>query len=153
MRLVIQRVKGASVSVSGSVIGSIGIGMVVLVGFGGADDGSLPASLAWRKVQDKLLNLRLFPDDRGRTNRSMEDAGGEILLVPQFTLYADMRKGRRPGFDHAAPPELAEALYGLFVQELRAVRPGLQTGRFGAEMDVRLVNWGPVTLILDSAEL
>jgi D-aminoacyl-tRNA deacylase len=153
MRLVIQRVKEASVSISGRAVGSIGTGLLVLIGFGRGDDVELSRNPVWRKVLDKLINLRLFPDEQGRMNRSLEGVGGEILLVSQFTLYADLRKGRRPGFDQAAAPDLAELLYDSFVRDLRAVRPGLQTGSFGAEMEIRLLNWGPVTLVLDSDDL
>jgi D-aminoacyl-tRNA deacylase len=153
MRLVIQRVKEASVTVAGRTVGSIGPGLVVLVGFGRQDREDLPASPAWRKVLDKTVNLRLFPDGQGRTNLSLEQAGGEILLVSQFTLYADVRKGRRPGFEGAAEPDLAGRLYDRFASDLKAMRSGLQTGVFGAEMEVGLVNWGPVTLILDTDEL
>jgi D-aminoacyl-tRNA deacylase len=153
MRLVIQRVKEASVTVAGRTVGCIGPGLVVLVGFGRQDGENLPASPTWRKVLDKTVNLRLFPDGQGRTNLSLEQAGGEILLVSQFTLYADVRKGRRPGFEGAAEPGLALRLYDRFASDLKAMRPGLQTGVFGAEMEIGLVNWGPVTLILDTDEL
>jgi D-aminoacyl-tRNA deacylase len=159
MRLVIQRVKAAAVSVADQELGSIGTGLLVLLGFGREDSESLPGSAVWRKVIDKLVNLRIFPEgpeghgQQGRMNRSLEEVDGEILLVSQFTLYADVRKGRRPGFDHAARPDLAETLYERFVLDLRAVRPRLQTGSFGAEMDIRLVNWGPVTLVLDANDL
>ena len=150
MRLVIQRVKAASVSVSGKVIGSIGTGLLVLIGFGREDGDTLPERPVWRKMLDKLVNLRLFPDPLGKTNLSLEDVGGEILVVSQFTLYADLRKGRRPGVEPAAAPAVAEALYERFVRDLRILRPGLQTGSFGADMEISLVNWGPVTLVLDS---
>jgi D-aminoacyl-tRNA deacylase len=153
MRLVIQRVKEASVSVAGRTVGSIGRGLVVLVGFGREDRDDLHASPAWRKVLDKTVNLRLFPDEQGRTNLSLEHAGGEILLVSQFTLYADVRRGRRPGFEGAAEPELARRLYERFACDLKALRPGLQAGVFGAEMELGLVNWGPLTLIIDTGEL
>jgi D-aminoacyl-tRNA deacylase len=153
MRLVIQRVKEASVSVSGRTVGSIGTGLLVLIGFGRRDGVELSLNPVWRKVMDKLINLRLFPDGQGRMNRSLEDVGGEILLVSQFTLYADLRKGRRPGFDQAAAPDLAGLLYDSFKRDLQEVRPGLQTGSFGAEMEIFLVNWGPVTLVLDSDDL
>ena len=131
--------------VSGDAVGSIGRGHVLLVGFR-AGDGD--AQIEW--MVEKVLGLRVFPDDDGKMNRSLVDVGGDLLLVSQFTLYGDTRKGRRPSFIHAAPPEIATPLYERFVERCRETAPGgVETGVFGADMDVELVNDGPVTLILE----
>lgn len=154
MRLLIQRVRNGSVVVDGSSVGTIGCGLVVLVGFGPADDSAMPHSPAWRWLLDKMLDLRIFPDDAGKMNLGLRQWGGELLLVPQFTLYADCRKGRRPSFTQAAPPHIATDLFDRFVAAAREHHPGrVQCGIFGADMDVHLVNWGPVTIWLDSQEL
>jgi D-tyrosyl-tRNA(Tyr) deacylase len=144
MRVVLQRVSRASVSVEGRVVGEIGRGFLVLVGFSAADgeDG-----LGW--MADKIVGLRLFADDEGKMNLSLGDVGGALLVVSQFTLYADARKGRRPSFVDAAPPEHAVPLYERFVAALRGWGLQVETGEFGALMDVALVNDGPVTLILE----
>lgn len=145
MRVVLQRVTSASVTIEREVVGRIGRGFLLLVGFGPDDDED---ALDW--MADKLVGLRLFPDDEGRMNRSLEDVGGDLLAVSQFTLYGDTSRGRRPSFVGAAPPERAEALYERFVARLRERAPGaVETGRFGAMMQVELVNDGPVTLILE----
>jgi D-aminoacyl-tRNA deacylase len=145
MRVVLQRVSRASVAVGGQVTGRIGRGYLLLAGFGRDDDGEV---LAW--MADKVISLRLFPDEQGRMNLGLEDVGGGILVVSQFTLYGDARKGRRPSFIDAAPPKIAVPLYERFVKLLRATAPGpVETGEFGAMMDVELVNDGPVTLILE----
>ncbi len=145
MRVVIQRVAEASVSVDGEVVGAIGPGLVVLAGFLPEDTR---ARTAW--MAEKVVNLRIFPDADDRMNRSLLDVGGEVLVVSQFTLYGDARKGRRPSFVRAARPEMAIPLYEGFVKDLRAVTPGrVECGRFGAHMDVALVNDGPVTLMID----
>jgi len=145
VKIVLQRVSRAEVRVEGEVVGSIGSGHLLLVGFG-RDDG--PAQIEW--MAEKVLGLRIFPDDEGKMNRSLEDAGGDLLVVSQFTLYGDSSKGRRPSFVAAAPPDEAEALYGRFVDELRSrTTRGVETGVFGAMMDVDLVNDGPVTLLLE----
>lgn len=145
MRVVLQRVSRAEVRVSGDAVGSIGRGHVLLVGFR-AGDGD--AQIEW--MVEKVLGLRVFPDDDGKMNRSLVDVGGDLLLVSQFTLYGDTRKGRRPSFIHAAPPEIATPLYERFVERCRETAPGgVETGVFGADMDVELVNDGPVTLILE----
>ena len=145
MRAVIQRVSRASVSVDGEVVGSIGRGLLVLLGIARGDD---EADGRW--LADKLLKLRVFEDAEGRMNRTVSDAGGEILVVSQFTLYGDITKGNRPGFDAAAPPETAASLYEWTVGYLRAVSPvPVATGRFRASMDVSLVNDGPVTFLLE----
>src|SRR4051794_10753981 len=148
MRLLIQRVSRASVTVGGRVTGSIGKGMVVLIGIGQADsENSVPAMLS------KLVNLRIFPDSEGKMNRSILQAEGELLLVSQFTLYGDCRKGRRPSFEKAAPPERALELYEAVVRSARDTGLKVQTGVFREHMDVELVNDGPVTLMLDSEQL
>ena len=145
MRAVIQRVAEASVTVDGEVVGAIGPGLVVLAGFLPEDTSAVTAWMA-----EKVVNLRIFADGEGRMNRSLLDVGGELLVVSQFTLYGDARKGRRPSFVRAARPEIAIPLYEGFVEELRRlVRGGVQCGRFGAHMDVSLVNDGPVTLVID----
>ena len=144
MRVVLQRVSRASVSVDGETIGSIGVGFLVLVGFTQGDGNS---QLQW--VADKIVGLRLFPDDEGKMNLDVHEVEGALLVVSQFTLYADARKGRRPSFVDAAPPDEATALYEQFVRELLARGVPVKTGSFGAKMDVDLVNDGPVTVILD----
>ncbi len=145
MRAVVQRVTSASVSSGGEVIGAIGHGLLVLVGIGKGD-----ASDQMRWMCDKIAKLRIFYDDSGKMNRSVLDVGGGILLVSQFTLYGDARKGTRPGFDAAAPPSVAEPLYDEMVRHMRATLPvPVETGRFGADMSVALVNDGPVTLLLE----
>jgi D-tyrosyl-tRNA(Tyr) deacylase len=144
VRVVLQRVSRASVSVDDSVVGSVGRGYVVLVGVK-HDDGV--EEIDW--MAEKILTLRLFPDDEGKMNRSLVDIGGAVLAVSQFTLYGDARKGRRPSFVHAAPPEVAEPLYERFVGRLRALGLEVATGAFGAMMDVELINDGPVTLVLE----
>ncbi len=145
MRAIIQRVKEAKVDVDGQTVGQIGEGVLVLLG-AGKQDTSADADY----LVDKILALRIFEDGDGKMNLSVTDTGGSLLVVSQFTLYGDCRKGRRPSFDKAAPPEVAEALYEEFVSKLRARGANVETGRFRAMMDVHLVNWGPVTLMLDS---
>ena len=145
MRAVVQRVSRAEVRVDGAVVGRIGRGLVVLLG-AGAGDGE--PDVAW--MADKIAGLRVFPDEQGQMNRALSDVGGAVLVVSQFTLYGDCRKGRRPSFVDALPPGPAEALYDAFVARLRAAGVPVETGRFRARMDVELVNDGPVTLLLDS---
>ncbi|BBI32571.1 D-aminoacyl-tRNA deacylase [Cohnella abietis] len=145
MKVVLQRVSEAKVSVEGKVVGEIGVGLMLLVGFG-HEDGE--QDLIW--MADKLAGLRIFEDDAGKMNLSVEDVKGAILSVSQFTLYADCRKGKRPNFMAAAKPEIAELLYEQFNERLRGRGLIVETGKFGAMMDVSLVNDGPVTLILDS---
>ncbi len=150
MRALLQRVTGATVRVGGrqgELVGEIGPGLVVLLGVGPADTEAVAANLA-RTVGE----LRIFRDDAGRTNRSLLDTGGEVLVVSQFTLYADTRRGRRPGFTSAAPPDLAERLYLRFAGALGQLGVRTATGRFGAEMQVELVNDGPFTIWLDTDE-
>ena len=145
MRVVLQRVSRGEVRVDGSAVGRIGRGFVLLAGFAPSDEES---TLTW--MADKIAGLRLFPDEDGRMNLSLEDVGGGALVVSQFTLYGDSRKGRRPSFTDAAPPEVAVPLYERFLALLDARMPGrVESGRFGAMMDVELVNDGPVTLILE----
>lgn len=148
MRFVIQRVKKARVFVEGELAGTIGKGFVVLIGVGGGDDRA-----AAQKMVKKLLGLRIFADENGKTNLNLASVEGALLLVSQFTLYADMRHGNRPGFTLAAEPELAKELYEYVVELCRAQVPQVETGSFGADMDVELVNDGPFTVILDSADL
>ncbi len=147
MRALLQRVSRAEVRADGEVVGRIGPGLVTLLAVGPADDDATAVALA-RQVAE----LRIFRDEAGRTNRSLLDAGGAALVVSQFTLFADTRRGRRPGFTGAAPPDLAERLYGRFAAALADIGVTVATGRFGAEMEVELVNDGPFTIWLDSAE-
>jgi len=145
MRVVLQRVSRARVTVGDRVMGEIGRGYLLLVGFRADDDED---RLRW--MADKVVGLRLFPDAEGKMNLSLEEVGGGVLIVSQFTLYGDARKGRRPSFVEAAPPEVAIPLYERFVELMRERLPGrVATGEFGAMMDVELVNEGPVTLILE----
>ncbi len=148
MRVFLQRVSRASVTVDGEPIASIGPGLLLLVG---AEDGDDTTEA--RRLASKCAELRIFSDDAGKFNLSLADVRGEALVVSQFTLLADVRKGRRPSFVRAAAPELAEPLVAAFAQSLRDLGVATQTGRFGAHMDVELVNDGPVTIVLDSAEL
>jgi D-tyrosyl-tRNA(Tyr) deacylase len=145
MRIVLQRVKTARVDVAGETVGSIGAGLLILLGVTQTDDREDAEYLAAKVVQ-----LRIFPDEARRMNRSLLEAGGSLLVVSQFTLYGDCRKGRRPSFDHAAPPEQARALYEYFIRLLRSSNIAVETGVFQAEMEIHLINDGPVTFILDS---
>ena len=145
MRALLQRTSGASVSVDGSVVGSIGPGLVVLLGVGPSDDEAVADGLARR-----IVDLRLFRDADGRTNASLADIAGAVLVVSQFTLFADTRRGRRPGFTGAAPPELAQRLYERFAATLRTAGIEVATGRFGAERALTLTNDGPFTIWLDT---
>ena len=145
MRVVLQRVSRARVRVGERTTGEIGRGLLLLVGFTSADTDEASAWMA-----EKLVGLRIFPDDEGKMNRSLDEIGGALLVVSQFTLYGDARKGRRPSFVDAAPPPVAIPLYERFVAMLRTAAPGrVETGEFGAMMDVELVNDGPVTLVLE----
>ncbi len=146
MRLVIQRVREARVTVSDSTAGTIGVGLVVFLGISRPDTTGDADYLV-----DKLLGLRIFPDERGKMNRDVRESHGALLIVSQFTLYGDCRKGRRPSFDQAAPPEQAHALYTYFVESAKRGPVPVATGVFQAAMQVQLINDGPVTILLDSA--
>ncbi len=147
MRALVQRVKEARVEVGGEVTGSIGPGLLVFLGIAGSD---APSDADY--LLDKLLYLRIFPDAAGKMNRDVGEAGGAMLIVSQFTLYADCRRGRRPGFDRAAPPDRARALYNYFVERAQKTAVPVATGVFQASMSVTLINDGPVTLMIDSGE-
>ena len=147
MRLILQRVSEAKVTVEGVVVGSIRTGLLILAGMAKSDTESEVNYLS-----DKVLGLRIFSDSAGKMNLDIVDAGGSILVVSQFTLYGDCRKGRRPSFDQAAPPEQAQALYTYFVERLRRGPVPVETGIFQATMEVHLVNQGPVTIVMDTAE-
>jgi D-tyrosyl-tRNA(Tyr) deacylase len=145
MRIVLQRVSEGRVTIDGSVVGEIGSGLVLLVGF---TEGDGEETVSW--MAEKVLGLRVFSDEEGKMNLSLEEVGGDLLVVSQFTLYGDTRKGRRPSFVKAAPPSLAIPLYEGFLEILRERAPGkVESGEFGAMMDVALVNSGPVTLVLE----
>jgi D-aminoacyl-tRNA deacylase len=147
VRAVLQRVTRASVRVDNETVGAIGPGLLILLGVG-QGDGVAEA----RYLAEKSAGLRIFEDDQGKMNRSVLEAGGSVLVVSQFTLYGDCRKGRRPGFSAAAPPERAAQLYQQYVERLRQLGLTVATGVFQAEMAVELVNDGPVTLLLDSGK-
>jgi D-tyrosyl-tRNA(Tyr) deacylase len=144
MKLVIQRVSRATVEVEGNVIASIGKGFLILIGVEKSDDGS---QIPW--LANKTAQLRIFEDENGKMNRNLIDVDGEVLLVSQFTLYADCNRGRRPGFDKAAPPDLADRLYLKYGKALEDLGIKVRTGEFGAHMQVSLNNDGPVTIILE----
>jgi D-tyrosyl-tRNA(Tyr) deacylase len=145
MRAVVQRVSRGRVVIDQKVVGEIGAGVVVLLGVGREDTAEAAAYLA-----EKIVNLRIFEDAEGKMNRSLLETSGAALVVSQFTLYGDVRRGRRPGFDRAAPPEAANKLYETFVAEMRARGVHVETGVFQAHMTVDLANEGPVTILLDS---
>ncbi len=148
MRAVVQRVKESRVEVNGYVVGSIGKGLVVLLGVAEGD-----GEKDCRYLAEKVANLRIFPDERGQMNHSVLEAGGSAIVVSQFTLLGDCRKGRRPSFARAARPEEARTLYEEFVKELRGKGLHVETGRFQEMMNVYLINDGPVTILLDSKKL
>ncbi|MCI8452994.1 MAG: D-tyrosyl-tRNA(Tyr) deacylase [Lachnospiraceae bacterium] len=148
MRAVLQRVTRASVTVDGKTIGSIGKGFLIFLGISDADDETVADKLA-----DKICRLRIFEDENGKTNRSLSDVAGELLVVSQFTLYADCRKGNRPSFTGAGGPEKASHLYEVFMERCRGQVKKVEHGEFGADMKVELLNDGPFTLMLDSREL
>jgi len=145
MIALLQRVSEASVSIDETVVGQIGIGLCVLIGVQPNDDEQ-----SAQKLVDKLLGYRVFPDEQGRMNLDIKQANAQLLLVPQFTLAADTSQGRRPGFSTAAKPELAEALFSVFCTKASKQLENVQTGRFGADMKVALINDGPVTIWIDS---
>ena len=148
MRFVIQVVKEASVKVEGETIGQIGKGYLVLIGVSDSDTEAVAD-----KMIRKMTGLRIFADENGKTNLSRADVGGSLLLVSQFTLYANCKKGNRPSFIEAGAPDKAEALYEYIIRECRKTVPDVQNGKFGAEMEVSLVNDGPFTILLDSETL
>ncbi len=145
VRAVAQRVRSASVAVAEEVVGAIGQGLLVYLGAGPRDDEATVGVMA-----QKLVGLRIFEDDDGKMSRSVADVGGQVLVVPQFTLYGDVRKGRRPSFVGAAPPEQAERLYEAVVAGVRASGTAVATGRFRAAMIVSAEVWGPVTILIDT---
>lgn len=145
MRAVVQRVRRAKVQVGGQTTGEIGLGLLVLLGVGQGDTQQDATYMA-----EKIAGLRIFEDEQGKMNRSVRDAGGSILAVSQFTLYGDVRRGKRPSFDDAAPTEPARKLYEFFVEQIRASGLCCETGQFQQMMQVELVNEGPVTILLDS---
>jgi D-tyrosyl-tRNA(Tyr) deacylase len=147
MRAVVQRVSRAQVTVKGEITGQIGLGLLVLLGVG-RDDTEADAIY----MAGKICGLRVFEDDKGKMNRSAQDAGGSLLAVSQFTLYGDVRRGKRPSFDAAAAPEKARQLYEFFVEQIRAAGLRCETGRFQGTMKVELANEGPVTILLDSGK-
>lgn len=154
MRIVLQRVTDAKVTVEGELLGEAGPGFLALVGFGQEDTPEMPGSPIWKKIIDKMLNLRVFADDAGKFNRSLTDISGDLMVISQFTLYADCRKGRRPSFTGSCPPAVAEPLFDQLLADIREVAPGkVATGQFGAMMDLDFTNSGPVTIILDSNDL
>lgn len=145
MRAVVQRVTQASVRIDGDIQGEIGNGLLVLLGI---TDGDTKKDIDY--LSEKIVNLRIFEDENRKMNLSLLDTSGDILLVSQFTLYGDCRKGRRPSYDKAAKPEFANDMYEKFIDKLRSLVPKVETGVFGANMQVSLTNSGPVTLIIDS---
>jgi D-tyrosyl-tRNA(Tyr) deacylase len=147
MRAVVQRVSRAQVAVNREITGEIGLGVLVLLGVG-RDDTEADATY----LAEKICGLRIFEDDQGKMNRSVQDVGGSVLAVSQFTLYGDVRRGKRPSFDAAAAPEKARQLYEFFVEQIRAAGLRCETGRFQEMMRVELVNEGPVTILLDSGK-
>jgi D-tyrosyl-tRNA(Tyr) deacylase len=147
MRAVVQRVSQAKVTVDTEIAGKIGPGLLVLLGVG-RDDAEADSSY----LAEKIAGLRVFEDEKGKMNRSVQDIGGSVLAVSQFTLYGDVRRGKRPAFDAAAPPEKALQLYEFFVEQIRAAGLRCETGRFQEMMKVELVNEGPVTILLDSGK-
>ena len=148
MRAVVQRVSRAQVTVIDESVGAIDAGLLVLLGVGRSDTEADASYLA-----EKIVGLRIFEDERGKMNRSVQDIRGGILVVSQFTLYGDVRRGKRPSFDDAAPPENARGIYEFFVEQLRKSGLRCETGRFQEMMQVQLVNDGPVTILLDSAKM
>ena len=148
MRFVIQRVRESEVKVDGEVLGRIGRGFMVLIGVCGSDTKEIAD-----KMVRKMLGLRIFEDEQGKTNLSLETVGGELLLISQFTLYADCKKGNRPSFIYAGKPDMAEEMYEYIIGKCKERNFKTERGRFGADMKVQLTNDGPFTIILDSAEL
>ncbi len=153
MRIVLQRVKEASLHIRGERIAAMDGGIVALAGFSREAALDWPQSAWWRKMVGKIPDGRIFPDSEGKSNRSLQDTAGELLLVSQFTLFADCRKGKRPSYSRAAPPGMAEELFSRLRLDLEGLCPGrVHSGVFGEEMDVFLTHWGPVTIILDRSD-
>lgn len=148
MKFVIQRVSKAKVDVNGNTVGQIGKGFMVLIGICQSDTTEIAD-----KMVKKLVNMRIFEDENGKTNLSLTDVNGQLLLISQFTLYADCKKGNRPSFINAGGPDMANALYEYIITECKKSIPTVEKGVFGAHMDVLLVNEGPFTIVLDSAEI
>ena len=148
MRAVVQRVKESKVIVDGKVVGQIGKGLNILLGVGKGDTEE-----DVKKLAKKILNLRIFENEEGKFHYSLLDIGGEVLVISQFTLYANVKKGRRPSFEEAEEPKRAKELYEKFVEEVKSYGVKVETGIFGAMMEVYILNWGPVTIIVDSKEL
>jgi D-tyrosyl-tRNA(Tyr) deacylase len=148
MRAVVQRVSRAQVAVNGEIVGQIGPGLLVLLGVSRDDTEADAIYLA-----EKISGLRIFEDHQGKMNRNVQEACGSVLAVSQFTLYGDVRRGKRPSFDEAAPPERAKQLYEFFVEKFRSTGLRCETGQFQATMQVELVNEGPVTILLDSSKI
>ncbi len=148
MKFVIQRVTKASVAVDGKIVGKIDKGFLVLIGVSGNDTKEIAD-----KMIKKMLGLRIFEDENGKTNLSLEDVGGELLLISQFTLYADCKKGNRPSFTDAGAPDMANALYEYIIDECKKSGKKVEKGIFGADMKVELLNDGPFTIVLDSAQI
>lgn len=148
MKIVVQRVKESSVTIDGKVHGQIGKGFMVLVGFCDGDNETIVD-----KMIDKMIHLRIFEDENGKMNLSLDDVKGSVLSISQFTLYANCKKGRRPSFIEAAKPEVAIPLYDYFNEKIREQGIHLETGIFGADMKVSLINDGPITIVLDSKEI
>lgn len=144
MRILLQRIRHASVEIDGETVGKAGAGLLLFLGVGNGDTQAEADFLA-----EKCVGLRIFEDSEGKMNLSLKDVGGEILLISQFTLYADARKGKRPSYTDAAPPPVSEPLYEYFAQRLRDTGTHVETGRFGADMKVSLLNDGPVTIMLE----
>lgn len=152
MRLVLQRVSSARVDAAGATVGAIGPGLLVLAGFAAHGEAE-PGGPLWNRMLSKVVDLRVFPDAEDKLNLSLREHGGGLLVVSQFTLYADCRKGRRPSFGAAAGGDAARILYERMLADFRALLPGrVEQGAFGEMMDVSLVNWGPVTVMLDSGD-
>ena len=148
MRLVIQKVSHASCTVEGTITGKIGVGFMVLVGFTHTDDEAIT-----KKMAEKMSKLRIFEDENGKINKSIYDVGGSVLSISQFTLYANCKKGNRPSFDKAMPGNLSTKLYDYFNECLRDLGLTVETGIFGADMKIDLLNDGPITIVLDSEEI
>ena len=145
MRAVIQKVAHASVKVDGNIIGEIGKGLLVLLGMQESDDEKVMDNM-----MDKIIHLRIFEDEEGKMNLSLKDVGGELLIVPNFTLYGDARKGKRPSYSNAAPPAVAEQIYNRFIEKAKATGIKVEQGKFQSHMEVNLLNDGPVTILMDS---